>query len=766
MLDMIIKERYKIYDKVGSGGMATVYIARDLITYEVVAVKILKDELTSSPNYIKRFLREAEIISNMSHENITKVKDFGVDNNRYFIVMEYVEGKTLSQLIEEKGKFEIIESIDIIIQILKALQYAKENGVEAHRDIKPQNIMINKDGVVKVMDFGIARVSFTHTMTQEGAFLGTPYYISPEQAQGKEVDIRSDIYSVGITLYQLINGSPPFDSDTPWGIINMHITKEPPPLNLPEKFKDLEYVIKKSLSKNKENRYQTPEEFIKDLILIKRGKLVKKKIEFKEKEELIEGYGEIFIKTDPENAKILINEEEKGFSPLLIENLSPKKYEIFIEKDGFENQKIKIDVIPYRRAVINVKLKRKIEVSKEKILHPNLFLKKNFILLIILFLIISGISFAIYLKLKPKVPINQNIIYASLMIKSQPEGLNIYIDGKDTGFKTPYQFNNLNAKNYLIEVKYKDKTKKEEVLLSNGDSKEIFFDFEEINLVTLKIETEPEGARIFIDDKDTNFLTPHIFSDISIGTHIIKLKLDGYEDYILSINITENKEIKVNLNKLSENLGLLKIKSEPSNCNIYINNELKGKSPMEINLNEGTYKIKLTYENYEDWEKEVNIKKNEEALIEANLKKKEIILEGTLNIDSSPKAKLYIDNTYRGQTPISLKLKEGSYRIKISLTGYEDYEKVVNIVGNEEQNIIVTLKKLTSKTYLKIITKPKGVEVYIDKILVGLSDGTFEVKPGKHEIILRLEGYLDYLTEVTLNEGDTKTIDVTLEKSP
>lgn len=280
--------------------------------------------------------------------------------------MEYVEGKTLSQLIEERGKFEIIEAIDIVIQILKALQYAKENGIEAHRDIKPQNIMINKDGVVKVMDFGIARVSFSHTMTQEGSLLGTPYYISPEQAQGKEVDIRSDIYSVGITFYQLISGNPPFDSDTPWGIINMHLTKEPPTLDLPEKFKDLDYIIKKSLSKNKEERYQTPEEFIKDLQLVKSGKSIKKKVEFKEKEIFREGFGEIFIKTEPENAKILIEGEEKGFSPLLIENLPSKKYEIFIQKEGFEKKKLFVDVLPDRRAIINIKLKREVKVSESK----------------------------------------------------------------------------------------------------------------------------------------------------------------------------------------------------------------------------------------------------------------------------------------------------------------------------------------------------------------------------------------------------------------
>ncbi|MGC9089634.1 MAG: serine/threonine-protein kinase [Caldisericia bacterium] len=769
MIDMIIKERYKIYDKVGSGGMATVYIARDLKTYEVVAIKILKEELISSPNYIKRFLREAEIVSKMNHENITKVKDFGVDDNKYFIVMEYVEGKTLSQLLEEKGKFEIFEAIDIVIQILRALQYASENGVEAHRDIKPQNIMINKDGLVKVMDFGIARVSTAHTMTHEGSLLGTPYYVSPEQAQGKSVDIRSDIYSVGITLYQLINGSPPFEADTPWGVINMHLTKEPPPLNLPEKFSDIDYIIRKSLSKNKEDRYQSPNEFISDLLLIKKGKSIKKKVPLKEKEELIEGKGEIYINTNPKDAKIFIDGINKGFSPLLIQDLVSKKYEIEIEKDGFENKKLTIDIIPDRRAILNINLKlKKKEALKEGIsLSKESFFKKNFIkILIISLIIISGISFVIFYKLKPKKVENQQIIYASLTVKSIPEGLEIFIDGNTTGFKTPYQFNNLSPKSYNIEVKYKDKSKKESITLNSGENKELSFIFEEASFVNLTIESEPVGAKIFIDDKDTGFITPHSFNEISIGDHTIKLSLEGFEDYILTTNINQDKNIKVSLNKIIEKVGVLKIQSNPTESDIYINDEYKGKTPMEISLPIGKYKVKIKNKDYEDWEKEFEVEEGKEILVEASLNKITQTLEGTLIINSNPKANVYIDGAYKGITPLNIKLKEGVYKIKISLEGYEVYEKNVSIKPNEVQNVAVTLKKLYLKTYIKVITNPKKVEVYIDKVLVGLSDGTFEIKPGTHELILRLEGYLDYLTDVTLKEGETKEINVILEKSP
>jgi len=764
----VIKGRYKIYDKVGSGGMATVYIARDLETYEVVAIKVLKEELITSPNYVKRFLREAEVVYNMKHENITSVKDFGIEDNTYFIVMEYVEGKTLSQLLEEKGKFEIEEAIDIIIQVLKALQYAHDNGIEAHRDIKPQNIMIDKNKVVKVMDFGIARISTTHTLTQEGSLLGTPDYVSPEQAQGKDVDIRSDIYSVGITLFQLINGSPPFEADTPWGVINMHLYDNPPLLELPERYSELSLIINRSLAKEKDERYQTPNEFIEDLNLLKKGKPLKRKISKERKYTIEGGIGELFINTKPEGVKIFLDGVEKGETPILLKNLASKKYNVELVKDGFKKQILSANVLPDRRANLNIDMvvskKEPKEIEQKPISKFKLNPKS---ILFILIILIASISLIFLFKPKEKTPINQPVVYGTLFVNSKPSGLDIYLDGNKTDYKTPYTFTNLSAKNYTVEVKYNDELKQEEILLNGGDRKEVIFEFNEVVTGNLKVESEPTGAKIFIDDNDTGNITPYTLNNITSGEHNIKLTIQGYEDFTLKVNIPETKEIKVTLNKIAEKLGTLKVQSEPQNAEIYINNEYKGKTPFEIKLSIGKYNLKLKLTDYDDWQKEVEIKSDEETSINATLSKTIItVSEGTLKITSTPKAYVYINNQLKGQTPLNLKLAEAEYKVKIYLEGYETYEKTIKIVKGEEQNITVTLKKIISKTYIKILTDPENAEVYIDKIFLGLSGDKFEVKPGKHEILIKIEGYIDYLSDIDIKEGETKTINVTLEKIP
>ncbi len=316
-------------------------------------------------------------------------------------------------------------------------------------------------------------------------------------------------------------------------------------------------------------------------------------------------------------------------------------------------------------------------------------------------------------------------------------------------------------------MKYNDELKKEEVLLNGGDRKEVIFEFNEVVTGNLKVESEPTGAKIFIDDNDTGNITPYTLNNITSGEHNIKLTIQGYEDFTLKVNIPETKEIKVTLNKIAEKLGTLKVQSEPQNAEIYINNEYKGKTPFEIKLSIGKYNLKLKLTDYDDWQKEVEIKSDEETSINATLSKTiTTVNEGTLKITSTPKAYVYINNQLKGQTPLNLKLAEAEYKVKIYLEGYETYEKTIKIVKGEEQNITVTLKKIISKTYIKILTDPENAEVYIDKIFLGLSGDKFEVKPGKHEILIKLEGYIDYLSDIDIKEGETKTINVTLEKTP
>lgn len=238
----IFLEKYKIVGKIGEGGMGVVYKGEHILINKPVAIKILYPHLSLSEEVVLRFLREAQAAANLSHPNICQAIDFGEIKEKalFYMVMEYLDGKTLEELLREKGRFQFWELIPILIQICKGLKFAHDRGV-IHRDLKPENIMVIKDSegneVVKILDFGIARLtqradSFTtpsSKLTRAGFIVGTPQYISPEQAMGEEVDHRSDIYSLGVIIYELLTGRRPFQSENPIKEMGLHITQPPPP---------------------------------------------------------------------------------------------------------------------------------------------------------------------------------------------------------------------------------------------------------------------------------------------------------------------------------------------------------------------------------------------------------------------------------------------------------------------------------------------------------------------------------------------------------
>jgi serine/threonine-protein kinase len=267
LLGRILGGRYELEEKIGSGGMAIVYKAKCHLLKRYVAVKVLRPELVEDEEFVSRFKRESQAAASLSHPNIVNIYDVGEENGIYYIVMEYIKGKTLKEYIREKGKLEWEEAVRIAIQICSALKHAHKNGI-VHRDIKPQNILVSEDGTVKVADFGIARAVSSATVTVGGAnVLGSVHYFSPEQARGGHVDAKSDLYSLGIVLYEMVTGTVPFEGDTAICVALKHIqekVKPPGELN-PDIPKSLQHVIDKSIEKDQIMRYQTAGEMIKDL---------------------------------------------------------------------------------------------------------------------------------------------------------------------------------------------------------------------------------------------------------------------------------------------------------------------------------------------------------------------------------------------------------------------------------------------------------------------------------------------------------------------
>ncbi len=261
-----INDRYQIIKTLGEGGMANVYLAHDTILDRNVAVKVLRGDLASDEKFVRRFQREALSASSLSHPNIVEMYDVGEDDGQYYIVMEYVDGKTLKQVLKQRGHLSITEVVDIMLQLTDGMAHAHDAYI-IHRDIKPQNIMILSNGMIKITDFGVATAMNSTQLTQTNSVMGTVHYLPPEQAQGKGSTIRSDIYSMGIMMYELLTGLVPYKGDNAVEIALKHL-KEPLPsvrkinANIPQ---SVENVIIRATAKNPKNRYVDAREMHEDL---------------------------------------------------------------------------------------------------------------------------------------------------------------------------------------------------------------------------------------------------------------------------------------------------------------------------------------------------------------------------------------------------------------------------------------------------------------------------------------------------------------------
>jgi eukaryotic-like serine/threonine-protein kinase len=263
--EQVLSGRYRVLRKIGGGGMADVYLCEDLTLGRRVALKVLLSRFIDDPNFVERFRREAKAAAGLNHANLVSIYDWGEVDGTYFIVMEYVEGETLKDLVRRQGRLSGSEAVRISLQLLAALEFAHRTGI-VHRDIKPQNVMLDRDGNAKVTDFGIARAGDSG-MTEAGSILGTAQYLAPEQAKGQRVDERSDLYSVGIVLYEMLTGTVPFKGDSAVTVALKHVNEmaaEPAQL-VPGMPYALNQIVLKAIAKDPDQRYQSAEQFARDL---------------------------------------------------------------------------------------------------------------------------------------------------------------------------------------------------------------------------------------------------------------------------------------------------------------------------------------------------------------------------------------------------------------------------------------------------------------------------------------------------------------------
>ena len=339
-----INDRYEIIKSIGEGGMANVYLAYDTILDRRVAIKVLRGDLSNDEKFVRRFQREALSASSLSHPNIVEMYDVGEDNGIYYIVMEYIEGKTLKQLIKKRGSLTLSEAIDIMLQLTDGISQAHDSYI-IHRDLKPQNILIKEDGLIKITDFGIAMALNSTQLTQTNSVMGSVHYLPPEQASGKGSTIRSDIYSMGILFYELLTGNLPFKGDNAVEIALKQMRDDIPRIRKknPAIPQSVENVVLKATAKNPKNRYADVKEMHADLLTVLNDeRMDEKKIEFKYPEHDFDdntrAISAVKKKTD-DKIKEMEKEEEKDKKEDLVPEIVEKE-----EKESEEKQKEKGEV--------------------------------------------------------------------------------------------------------------------------------------------------------------------------------------------------------------------------------------------------------------------------------------------------------------------------------------------------------------------------------------------------------------------------------------
>lgn len=341
----VLQGRYVIEEKIGNGGMAVVYMAKDKVLNREVAVKVLKDEFTTDSEFIKRFNDEAQSAASLTHPNIVSVYDVGTDGV-YYIVMELVKGKTLKDIITSEGKLSWKWSVNIAKQVLSALDLAHRNGI-VHRDIKPHNIIITEEGTAKVTDFGIAKAITKATMTAYGSIIGSVHYFSPEHAKGGVTDAKSDLYSLGIVMYEMVTGKVPFDADTPVSVALKQVQEKPVDAKIlnPSIPNGLNHIIMKAMAKSKDERYDSAAEFLRDLDILTKN---------------------------PEVDFSILKEEDKNIVSAGIPNNNATKTSIFDEKPWLKPTLIAVGAVVLLVLVTTLATKFLNDARQKEAFIPNL----------------------------------------------------------------------------------------------------------------------------------------------------------------------------------------------------------------------------------------------------------------------------------------------------------------------------------------------------------------------------------------------------------
>jgi serine/threonine protein kinase len=687
MINRTIKD-YEIKQLIATGGMAAIYRAIQTTTGKTLAIKILHGHLAQDKDFITRFEREARAAAALKHENIIDIIGYGETEGVYYIAMEFVEGKSLKELIHSVRFIPSDIALAIVYEICRGLEHAHQKGV-VHRDIKPANILIARDGAVKITDFGLAQAQDLTSITVTGALVGTPAYMSPEQAAGRKIDTRSDLFSLGVVIYEMITGTKPFQGESYSSVIHAILTiPAPRPMDAnPTMDEAISLLIEKSLQKDPDQRYQNITQISDDIYAYFRAQNIEvpnKQISafITEPERMSTNWIQDAKEKHLRHALHHMNSGTAGTDQAISEFVKVH----YLDPEDTQASKY--------LAELKRKIKARARVKKKMTPAPP---KRAFVKMASVFgaiLVIMTSAAALYKNYQN----NRTGLphHGYLYVDSKPGGAAVYLDNADLARQTPANIDSVTTGEHIIEIKKNGyRAYKTNIQVKAGDTitvdAPLIKEMATAGTGSITIESKPSGAQVFVDGINTGHQTPYTVEDIPAGSHDIKISKSGYKTTQLTRNVQigQTTRISANLSKTqsratqsSTQKAYFRVNVDPW-AKIYIDGQYIETTPIAraIEISAGGHLVKLDNPSYQSWQKRVNFKPGETVSMDIKLEP----FAGYLRISVRPWADVYIDGKFRETTPIAepIQLPAGRHTVKLINPSFETHEEVVTIVANQ-----------------------------------------------------------------------------------
>jgi predicted Ser/Thr protein kinase len=642
--------RYQIVGELGRGSMGVVYQGFDPIIGRTVAIKTMLTEGLSPQEfqeYKARFQREAQAAGILAHPNIITVYDFGEDSGILYLAMEFLEGKSVEKIVQEQNVLPIETIVPIYDQVCSALDHAHHNKI-VHRDIKPANIMILQNGLVKVTDFGIAKM-MSMGMTQAGQILGTPNYMSPEQVKGRQVDGRSDIFSLGVILYELVTGEKPFGGQNITTVIYKIINENPiPPRELDGTIHaGLNHVISKALAKNPDERYQTCRELAEDL----------------------RNYKNLGGAAAPQGTMVL------RVAPTAVGPAEPASP---VQEQAPQPAPATAEETPIR-SPLNIQVIRPVAARQKAI--PEIAWVLGALLVVA---ILGGIGYFILLRPQgqPAVQPATTQVATQTVPQSLPPG-GPATQPAATAPQTPTPAQPVaQAKPAETQPKGEAVTKQEPSRARGGAVSKVG---------QLLVSANITGAKISLDGRsDPSWVTPYTITGLPTGTYNVVISKDGYENFQQSVTIQGGQTDSV-VGNLSSPRGEISIVTSPPGVEVLIDGKSYGPSPVRATLNAGDHTYTVKRPGADPYENTFTLKSG--AILTKKLNLGEVVTTGIVEVRTIPPgATVLADGTpVGGQTPTSFRLTVGAHTLVLSLSGYRPIQQHVDVSASGTSHININL---------------------------------------------------------------------------